>query len=122
MERLYEQIQNYFDSHSNEELKKEFEKLVGETREKQMKKNPTATLWLAVNCKGELYGFEDKPTYLGANNEFMPDTWLVGGSTMADSDYGIKINKEKFPQITFEGSPIKMEINTEHIIEDFDWF
>lgn len=118
MERLYEQIQNYFDSHSNEELKKEFEKLVGETREKQLKKNPTATLWLAVNRKNELYGFEGKPIYLDENNEFAPDTWLVGGCTMADSDYGVKVNEVKIPQITFEGSPIRVEFNTEYIIEE----
>ena len=118
MERLYEQIKKHFDSLSEEEIKKEYEELMGESREKQLKKNQTVTLWLAVNCKGELYGFEDKPTYLGANNEFAPDTWLVGGSTMADSDYGVKINKEKFPQVTFEGSPIRVEFNTEYIVEE----
>lgn len=118
MKRLYEQIQNHFDSLSEEEIKKEFEELMGETREKQLKKNPTVTLWLAVNCKGELYGFEDKPIYLDENNEFAPDTWIVGGCTIADSDYGVKVNEVKIPQITFEGSPIRVEFNTEYIIEE----
>ena len=64
------------------------------------------------------YGFEDKPIYLDANNEFAPDTWIVGGCTMADSDYGVKVNKVRIPQVTFEGSPIRVEFNTEYIIEE----
>jgi hypothetical protein len=118
MERLYEQIQKHFDSLSDEEIKKEYEELMGVSKEKQMKKNPTVTLWLAVNRKNELYGFEGKPIYLDENNEFAPDTWLVGGCTMADSDYGVKVNEVKIPQITFEGSPIRVEFNTEYIIEE----
>lgn len=118
MERLYEQIQKHFDSLSDEEIKNEYEELMGESREKQLKKNPTVTLWLAVNRKNELYGFEDKPIYLDENNEFAPDTWVVVGCTMADSDYGVKVNEVKIQQITFEGSPIRVEFNTEYIIEE----
>lgn len=118
MEKLYEQIQNHFDSLSEEEIKKEYEELMGETREKLLKKNPSVTLWLAVNRKNELYGFEDKPIYLDENNEFAPDTWIVGGCTIADSDFGVKVNEVKIPQITFEGSPIRVEFNTEHIIKE----
>lgn len=118
MEKLYEQIQKHFDSLSDEEIKNEYEELMGESREKQLKKNPTVTLWLAVNRKNELYGFEDKPIYLDENNEFAPDTWIVGGCTIADSDYGVKVNEVKIPQITFEGSPIRVEFNTEYIIEE----
>lgn len=117
MTTMLEQIQKHFDSLSEEEIKKEYEELMGETREKQLKKNPTVTLWLAVNRKNELYGFEKKPAYLDVNNEFAPDTWVVGGRTMADSDYGVKVNEVKIPQITFEGSPIRVEFNTEYIIE-----
>lgn len=39
---LYEQIQKYFNSLSDEEIKKEYEKLMGETREKQLKNKKNA--------------------------------------------------------------------------------
>lgn len=65
-------------------------------------------LWLAMNRNGELLRFEEKPVYVD-DGWLLSDTWVVPGCTMADSDYGIEMDKAKFPEVTFETSPIVID-------------
>ena len=55
--------------------------------------------WIARDKQGMLALFEDKPTYSHKNG----DIWLT-------ADFPFYIDKNKFPDVTFENSPQEVEI------------
>ena len=56
-------------------------------------------MWIARDKEGMLAIFEDKPTYLGKKG----DIWLT-------ADLPFYINKNNFPSVTFENSPMEVEL------------
>ena len=57
-------------------------------------------MWIARDKQGMLAIFEDKPTYSHKNG----DIWLT-------ADFPFYIDKNNFPEVTFENSPMEVEIN-----------
>ena len=57
------------------------------------------TFWIARDKEGMLALFEDKPTYSHKNG----DIWLT-------ADFPFYIDKNNFPEVTFENSPMEVEL------------
>ena len=56
-------------------------------------------MYIARDKEGMLALFEDKPTYSGKKR----DIWLT-------TDFPFYIDKNNFPEVTFENSPMEVEL------------